>query len=117
MGPIEGVRKHFHREITELLILSQLAESDQYGFQLAEEIRKQTEKMFDLDAMSFYGPIYRLQSYKCVKEYTVSVSTSEKRNYYSLTPKGREYFHLLLDEYKRTNHQVAQLLDLIEREE
>ena len=117
MNGIEGVRENFRRGLTELLILLCLSESDKSACQLAKEIVERTNGLIDLNMTSFYGPIYRLLSYKYVKEYTVPVSPLEKRSYYSITPEGREYYRLLLDEYKHTNNQIAQVFDLIEREE
>ena len=115
MNGIEGVRESFRRGLTELLILLCLSESDQSGCQLAKEIVERTNGLIDLNMTSFYGPIYRLLSYKYVKEYTVPVSPLEKRSYYSITPEGREYYRLLLDEYKHANNQIAQLIDLLEQ--
>ena len=112
MSQLEGIQENLRRGLTEMLILCLLMEEDQYGYQLQIELRDRTDGVFELTTASLYGPLYRLEAKGYVTEDTVTVGVKRTRTYYHITEEGKDFYKLMVQEYRRTHKQVSRMVGL-----
>ena len=86
----------FARGATELLVLSVLYRQDMYTYQIKQEIKEQSNDLFNLSESILYSILY-----KYAKEGYVSEWTQER---------GKEYYLHCLEEYKKTSYCLNKLL-------
>lgn len=72
---------------TTLLILQLLKKEDMYGYQMIDELRAQSNKVFELKAGTLYPLLHALQQKDMIETYDKEVS-GRTRKYYHLTEKG-----------------------------
>lgn len=82
----------------DLLILSILKESDQYGYQLTKIISEQTNNLIVPKAGTMYPVLYDLMDKKYISSYDEYVGT-KIRVYYHLEDSGKEYLKKLINDY------------------
>lgn len=92
-------KDYFKRATSQMLVLLLLKEEPMYVYQLAAELEKRSKSSY---TMSFLYPVlYRLQTLGYAAESRKEISEDNRvRNYYEITPAGREYLDKILDEYE-----------------
>lgn len=75
---------------TGMLLLSLLDKRDMYGYEMIEELRARSNRLFDLKAGTLYPLLHTLEERGYVICYDQSVGENRVRRYYSLTTGGRD---------------------------
>ena len=77
----------FKKGVLELCVLSQLIDSDQYGYELTEKISKE----LSITAGTLYLVLKRLKDNSYVETYLKESPSGPARKYYHITSKGIEF--------------------------
>lgn len=74
---------------TPLLVLSLLKNQDMYGYEMAEELARRSDKTFELKEGTLYPLLHTLEKNGLVSSYTKEGPGGRERKYYRLTEDGR----------------------------
>lgn len=96
----------FKKGALELCVLSQLAQSDKYGYELTERI---SEEM-SIASGTLYPILRRLKEEAYVTTYLVESESGPARKYYSLTEKGKQYQESVRQEWEEFTRAVNNLI-------
>lgn len=95
----------------EMLLLKLLAESDMYGYQLTQEVKKRSGGLYTILEGSMYPILYRLTDQAFISSYDKKVGKRQVRVYYHLEDSGREYLDELISDYHSFSDVITFLLD------
>lgn len=102
----------FNKEILKgfspIIILAVLEDKAKYGYQIAVEIKKKSQKSLDLKEGTLYPLLHRLEKEHLLSSFWQEVG-GRKRKYYSLTSKGKKALLAQKQEWQsfsKTLHQV-----------
>ncbi len=107
--PMKKTNPSFLNGVPELLVLRLLAQREMYGYQIVEEIRRQTRQELAFGEGCIYPYLHFLEAQKQVRSERREVE-GRSRNYYQLTPRGRKRLAELSTEWKRVANGVALLM-------
>jgi PadR family transcriptional regulator PadR len=99
----------FLNGVPELLVLRLLSRREMYGYQIVEEIRRQTKEALSFGEGCIYPYLHYLEAEKQVSSERREVD-GRSRNYYKLTPRGRKRLEELTGEWQRVTSGVALLM-------
>lgn len=99
----------FLNGVPELLVLRLLSREEMYGYQIVEEIRRQTRETLVFGEGCIYPYLHYLEAEKQVSSRRREVD-GRSRNYYRLTPRGQQRLEELSAEWKRVTEGVAWLM-------
>jgi len=74
---------------TTMLILKLLEDRDMYGYQMIEELSKQSNTTFTLKAGTLYPLLHGLEQQGMLDSYDDTSGNARVRKYYSITKQGR----------------------------
>lgn len=94
-----GVSENLKRGVTELVLLSLLAQRDMYGYEMSQELQTRSGGKFILQESSMYPTLYRLEDKGYITAFKQQVGKRRTRMYYHLEPCGLEYLQDSLAEY------------------
>ncbi len=72
------------------LILSILAGSDSYGYQIIQSVRSLSDERIEWTDGMLYPVLHRLESRGLISSYWKNAPSGRRRKYYSLTEEGRK---------------------------
>lgn len=104
------IRDTFKKGFVEMLLLSLLADGDQYGYQLSQEIARRSNGTIKIPEGSLYPTMYKLESDGYVSGTKVLVGKRMSRVYYHLKPQGQARLDKLLEEYQLFTAGMDQVL-------
>lgn len=97
----------------DMLVLKLLENQDMYGYQIIEQLEKQSQNVFSLSAGSLYPLLHNLE----VKDYVVtyegdnnSKTPGKKRKYYHITEKGKAYLAEKSKEWEQYSSAINSIL-------
>lgn len=93
----------------EMLLLHMLSESDMYGYQLAQEIKKRSSGIYTILEGSMYPILYRLSELNYISFYETKVGRRQTRIYYHLEEDGRSY----LEQLKASYYEYMDLISFL----
>ena len=73
---------------TSLLLLALIGQREMYGYELAAELRRQTDAVIDLPEGTIYPALRRLERQGLIEGRWEAVADAPRRRYYHLTPDG-----------------------------
>ncbi len=94
----------------EMLLLKLLMESDMYGYQMSQEIKKRSAENYTILEGSMYPILYRLTEQKYISFYEQKVGKRQTRIYYHLEELGKEYLNQLISLYYEYTDIISFLL-------
>ena len=94
---------------TDMLILKLLEKQDMYGYQMIEELAKQSDHTFELKAGTLYPLLHGLEGKGLLKVYEQEY-VGKTRKYYSITKEGRTLLKAKQAEWKEYQSAVANVL-------
>jgi PadR family transcriptional regulator PadR len=100
----------FLNGVPELLVLRLLSRREMYGYEIVEEIRRQTRDSLSFGEGCIYPYLHYLEAEKQVSSRRREVD-GRNRNYYKLTPRGRNRLEELASEWKRVTSGVSFLME------
>ncbi|MFP3154224.1 PadR family transcriptional regulator [Lachnospiraceae bacterium ZAX-1] len=99
------------KAVIELLILKLLSESDMYGYQITQELKKRSGGKFTVLEGSMYPILYRLADDGYISFYEEKISIRQTRVYYHLEELGQEKYAAMQAEYRQAIQMVEFLLE------
>lgn len=96
---------------TAMLLMKLLEESDMYGYQMIEELRRRSDHTFDLKAGTLYPLLHGLEEKGLVTAYIEAEDTARPRKYYHLTKTGKERLTEKEQEWIRYARAVDRVLE------
>lgn len=75
---------------TGMLLLKLLEEADLYGYQMIQELRRRSDRTFDLKAGTLYPLLHGLEEKGLITSWVEESAGGRPRKYYHLTDAGRE---------------------------
>ena len=84
-----SIRDNLKRGTIEMILLHLLEEEDKYGYQLSQDLEKQSEGEYQLNEATMYPTLYRLKKNGFLEERKVQVVGKRFRVYYHLTETGK----------------------------
>lgn len=107
----EKVVKELKRGTLEMVILSLLSESQQYGYQLVSEIDRRSQGMFGLAEGSLYPVLYRLEDGGLIEaRWEEREGRGVPRKYYCVTAAGLDMLEQLKKQWQGFVTAVDNLL-------
>ena len=110
---VAGMKKTnpaFLNGVPELLVLRLLSRREMYGYEIVEEIRRQTRETLTFGEGCIYPYLHYLEAEKQVSSRRREVD-GRSRNYYKLTSRGRKRLEELASEWKRVTAGVSLLME------
>ena len=98
----------FKKGALELCVLSKLADSDRYGYDLTEEISSD----MTIATGTLYLVLKRLKDEEYVSTYLQESENGPARKYYHLTDTGRQYQEELKEEWKNFVSAVNNIIGI-----
>ena len=100
---------YFKRAASPMLVLHLLCEEPMYVYQMAQELSRRSNGVYTMSLL--YPVIYRLVKLGFVAEGEKQVSSDNRiRQYYTITPAGREHLTEILTEYDRLVFAVHKII-------
>lgn len=96
----------FKKGVLELCVLALLDSRDRYGYEIAASLTKG----IDISDGTVYPVLRRLQQDEYLTSYLCESQGGAPRKYYTLTPKGKEFLSLLMEEWRRFSAQVDSII-------
>ena len=106
-----SVRDSFNRGAIDLMVLSLLTESDQYGYQLSQASTEKSGGIIDLAEGTLYPVLYRLLDNGYITDKQIQVGKRRKRIYYHLESEGLKYLQEMLPAYRTYVNAMLTLFD------
>ena len=102
---------NFKRGFLPLVILSLLSQGDMFGYQLVQEISRQSGGRFITQEGSLYPVLYRLLESGYISSYEVRSGVRMRRYYYHLEERGKEYLAFLTSQFKDLTLGIHMILE------
>lgn len=102
---------NFQRGVASLVLLSLLRQQDMYGYQLVQEMERQSFGALSMQEGALYPVLYKLQDAGYISAERVLVGKRMTRVYYHLEPSGEAYLGQLIREYKAVVNGVLQIAE------
>ncbi|MFA5471427.1 MAG: PadR family transcriptional regulator [Acholeplasmataceae bacterium] len=98
----------FKKGVTELLVLSMLVKSDQYGYDISDRIGQSMQ----ISPGTVYPILRKLKQEKMVTTYLSEISSGPPRKYYKITDLGLSKYMEAYDEWKTFIKVTNQFLEV-----
>ena len=95
---------------TTMLILKLLDETNMYGYQMIDELRKKSNNVFELKAGTLYPLLHTLEQKNMLTSYEETADNARVRKYYSITKNGRKHLKEKREEWKAYTATVDDVL-------
>lgn len=102
-------RNSFKKGSMEMLILILLRSQDCYGYELSQEIKKQSENRISITEGSLYPALYRLTEKGYISDYKKRVGKRLTRVYYHLEPAGEDFLKTLIQDYLEVHQGIQKI--------
>lgn len=112
--------KSFHLENSikkgtiEIMLLKFLSESDMYGYQLSQKLKKRSNLKYTILEGSMYPILYRLTEQGYITFYETKVGIRQTRVYYHIEESGRQYLKEQITVLENTFDLIRFLLNSVE---
>lgn len=107
----DNLRSGFQRGAMAMIILSLLKHEDMYGYQLVQEIEKQSGGVLITQEGSLYPVLYKLQDQGCISDQKVLVGKRMTRVYYHIEDEGLQYLHNLKQDYEKVTEGIYKIIE------
>ena len=96
--------------VTEAILLYLISELQMYGYQIIKELEKRTTGYFKLKGGTIYPVLRRLEGKGLVKSRWQQITERQRRRYYEITDKGRQFLADRLAEWRDFSTAVSILM-------
>ncbi|MCL2520268.1 MAG: PadR family transcriptional regulator [Spirochaetaceae bacterium] len=97
---------------TDTIVLGILMQSDAYGFEIYNRIRKRTEERYELKEATLYSSYKRLEADGCISSYWGDETLGARRKYYQICEKGKQTFWQNVRDWNFTKTIIDGLLTI-----
>ena len=102
---------NFQRGVAALVILGLLKQEDMYGYQLVQEMERQSSGALMMKEGSLYPVLYKLEEAGFITSERRIVGKRMVRVYYHAEPSGLAYLEKLTAEYRAVTGGVFHILE------
>lgn len=102
---------NFQRGVASLVVLCLLKREDMYGYQLVQELDRQSGGSLSTQEGSLYPVLYKLLEQGFISDRKVLVGKRMNRIYYHLEPAGADYLIDLIKEYTSVAQGVFRIIN------
>ena len=102
---------NFQRGVASLVMLGLLKQQDMYGYQLVQEMERQSLGAICMQEGALYPVLYKLQDLGYISAEKVLVGKRMTRVYYHLEPEGLAYLERLTADYKAVVTGVLRIVE------
>lgn len=96
---------------TTLLVLKLLEDGDKYGYQMVEELRRRSDRTFELKSGTLYPLLHTLEQKGFITAWEDAPSAARPRRYYHLTDSGRRQLATREEEWRTYAGAVLRVLE------
>lgn len=104
-----SIKDNLKRGTIEMILLSLLEQEDKYGYQLSQDLEKQSDGEYQINEATMYPTLYRLKKNGYLEENKVLVVGKRFRVYYHLSESGKQY----LDETRKEYYNVCAAIEKV----
>lgn len=105
------IQNSLKKATIEMILLKLLSESDMYGYQLCQEIKKRSSDQYTILEGSMYPILYRLSEEGYIVPYNKKVGKRQIRVYYHMESIGTDYLNNLIEHYTKFTDVISILLN------
>lgn len=95
---------------TTMLILRLLENRDMYGYQMIEELERQSQNIFTLKAGTLYPILHTLEQQAMIESYDTDSDGLRPRKYYRITKNGKRLLEDKKAEWKAYSSAINHVL-------
>ncbi|HHZ14397.1 MAG: PadR family transcriptional regulator [Caldicoprobacterales bacterium] len=95
---------------TETIILAILSKKDSYGYEIMKTIIDGGEGLFSIKDATIYTAFKRMEKDRLISSYWGNEDGGARRKYYSITQEGRDEYKRRVDEWKKINIVLNNLI-------
>ena len=107
----DGFERQLKKGVLDMLVLQLLSEGARYGYQLIQELKKQSGDIFSLKDGTLYPILYRLEdSGYVVSKWSAEEGRQMPRKYYEITQDGIDALKNMRVSWSNINNGIAQVL-------
>lgn len=106
----QGGKVNYQRGVASLVLLGLLKQSDMYGYQLVQEMERQSFGALSMQEGALYPVLYKLQDAGCISARKVLVGKRMTRVYYHLEPAGERLLAQLTSDYSAVVEGVMRIV-------
>ena len=110
-----SIRDNLKRGTIEMILLHLLEEEDKYGYQLSQDLEKESEGEYQLNEATMYPTLYRLKKNGFLEERKVQVVGKRFRVYYHLTESGKQHLEETKAQYKQVCASIEKVMSYRDR--
>ncbi len=96
----------------DILLLSQIARKDMYGFEIVKELQLKSNNLYKMSEGTLYPALQRLELKKDLTSYWGDAETGGRRKYYRITDSGKKKLTKKMEEW----NQVSELINSCKEE-
>lgn len=93
-----------------MMILKLLESEDMYGYQMIENLERQSNNVFALKAGTLYPLLHGLEQKGMVESYEIETDSNRTRKYYSITKAGRSFLKAKKSEWETYSSAVNTIM-------
>lgn len=90
----------------DILLLSQLALKDMYGFEIVKSLQAKSNNLYKMSEGTLYPALQRLEQKKYLSSYWGDSQGGGRRKYYSITDYGKKELIKKIEEWNRINELI-----------
>ena len=102
------------RGYNDVIVLSILAESDSYGYEISRCIAERSSGRYPIKETTLYSTFTRLERNGYIRSYVGTETFGRQRTYYSLTGSGREYLAAKCAEWRIAKEVIGSFIDRLD---
>ena len=95
---------------TDTIILRQLIDQDNYGYEINKAIQDKTDNKYELKEATLYTAFRRLEEANLIASYWGDEKTGARRRYYSITGLGKEVYKQNKADWEKAKGLINKLI-------
>lgn len=99
------------RGYIDTIILSQLYQGDNYGYEINKNVRRLTNNRFEIKEATLYTAFRRLEESGYICSYWGPTDSGARRRYYVISDRGREQYLQQLQNWREAQDILNRLLE------
>ena len=101
------------RGYNDVIVLSILAESDSYGYEISRCITERSSGRYPIKETTLYSTFTRLERNGYIRSYVGTETFGRQRTYYTMTESGRRYLLVKCEEWQLAKEVIEAFIDKI----
>ena len=95
-----NINKELLKGSTSIIVLSLLNNKDMYGYEIIQQMKKNTNDLFIMKEGTLYPMLHSLEKDGAVESYWYDTDEGRRRKYYRITENGRKILNIKKKEWR-----------------